>query len=141
MKGQWKMIHPRRYTARGPRVGLIGLLLVAICVMLTGCDKHFLGLDCIGASGICGPVPPTPNAAALTSAAQAITQSKPLVTDSLSKQDAYKWGISAGCDFHDGTYVVKFSGKTNGTYVCTSNKLTYRDLALAADVTLMSKMS
>lgn len=135
------MIHRRVHSARSgrfPRIWIMGALLVSVCVVLAGCDEHFLSLDCIGASGICGPVAPTPNATALTTAAQTVTQSKPLVTDPLSKQDAYKWAIDVGCAFHDGAYVVKFSGKTDGTYVCTTNKLTYRDLALAVDVTLIS---
>lgn len=116
-----------------------GLLLFFLCLSLTGCDGHFLSIDCIGSSGYCGSPPAPPHAPlALLATATAITGSKPLVSDPLSKQDSYHWAVDSACNFHNGAYYVKFGDRSGGTYTCDSNKLSYRDFAIAMDVTLMA---
>ena len=120
-------------------IGIAGLLLFILCMLLTGCDGHFLSIDCIGSSGYCGPLPAPPHAPfALLATATAITRSKPLVTDPLSKQDSFHWAVDSACNFHNGAYYVKFSNRSGGTYTCDSNKLNYRNVAIAMDVTLIS---
>lgn len=119
-------------------IGISCLLLFGLCLSLTGCDGHFLSIDCIGSSGFCGPVAPTPNAPALAATAQALIASKPLLTDPMSKQDNNKWAGGNGCSFQNGAYVVTYSGSSSGTQGCFSRKLSYRDVAIAVDVTLMS---
>lgn len=115
-----------------------GLLLFCLCLLLTGCDGHFLSVDCIGSSGFCGPLSPTPNAPALVATAKAIIASKPLVTDPLSKQDSNHWAVDNACNFHNNAYFIKFSNSSNGTYTCDSNKIIYRDAAIAMNVTLIA---
>ena len=120
-------------------VRVLGLLLFLLCISLTGCDEHFLSLDCIGSSGYCGSPPAPPHVPlALLATATAITRSNPLVTDPLSKQDSHHWAVDSTCNFHNGVYFVKFSGTSNGTYTCDSNKLSYGNVAIAMDVTLIA---
>lgn len=120
-------------------IWMSSLLLVVLCLSLAGCDGHFLSLDCIGSSGYCNPLPPTPtNAPTLAATANALTAGKPLVADPLSKQDGYNWAANSTCNFHDGAYYVKYSGKSSGTYTCDTEKLSYQNVAIAMDVTLIS---
>jgi hypothetical protein len=119
-------------------VGASCLLLFGLCLSLTGCDGHFLSIDCIGSSGFCGPVAPTPDAPSLVATAQALTAGKPLLTDPMSKQDNNDWAGGNGCSFRNGAYVVTYSGSSSGTQGCFSLKLSYRDAAIAVDVTLIS---
>lgn len=115
------------------------LVFIVLCLSLTGCDGHFLSLDCVGSSGYCKPLPPTPtNAPMFAATARVITAGKPLLTDPLNKQDGYSWADDSTCNFHDGAYYVTYNGKSSGTYTCDSEKINYQNAAIAMDVTLIS---
>jgi hypothetical protein len=114
------------------------LLFVTLGMMLTACDNHVLALDCIGASGDCGPLTPTPDARSLEAKARAILASKPLVTDPLSKQDGYNWAIGSGCSFQSNSYDINYTDTTGGSYFCNAGKLNYADAAIAMDVSLIA---
>ena len=129
-------LHSKR---RSPVYALVCTLLIVLGLGLSACDGHFLSLDCIGSSGYCGAPPPTPaGAPGMTVIASAITARAPLVSDPLSKQDAYKWAVDSTCNFRNGAYFVKYSTRSNGTYTCDTEKINMRDGAIAMDVTLFS---
>lgn len=131
------MINKRMRTDRR-KMFVMCLLLATLSMLFTSCDGHFLALDCIGASGYCGPVTPTPDASALEARARTITAGKPLVTDPLSAQDGYNWAVGGGCSFRNSTYYITNTRPSGGTYLCGSGKLSYEDAAIAMDVTLLS---
>lgn len=132
----------KRRMAKSSRSGFallwsVTLLVVMLCLTLSGCDGHFLSLDCVGSSGFCSSLQPTPtNAPTLQATARAIIASQPLVADPLNKPDKYNWPVGSTCNFHDGAYYVQYSGRTAGNYACGSDKISYQNVAIALNVTL-----
>lgn len=113
------------------------LLVVVLGLTLSGCDGHVLGLDCVGSSGFCNSLQPTPtNAPTLQATARAILARHPLVADPLTKEDGNNWPHDTTCNFHDGAYYANYSSRSAGTYTCVSNKISYQNVAIALNVTL-----
>lgn len=126
----------RKRTGVVPRWSVI-LLVVLLSLTFSSCDGHFLSLDCVGSSGFCNSLQPTPtNAPELQATAGAVLASQPLVADPLTKPDGNDWPVDATCNFHDNAYYVNYSSNSAGTYTCVSDKIIYQNAAIALNVTL-----
>ena len=127
----------KRSRTRLAPLACVALLILSLCLMLTGCDGHFLSLDCVGSSGFCSSLQPTPtNALTLQATTGAIIAHPPLTADPLNKPDGYNWPVSTACRFHDDAYYIQYSGRSAGNYTCFSNKIKYQNVAIALNVTL-----
>jgi hypothetical protein len=128
------------YSARGNRRLFplkAGLLLFCLCLSLAACDNvTFINAKCIGINVSCPTA--TPNRPAISATAQAIMKGKPLLSDSLSKQDSNQWETDRNCAFYHGVYQVTNSEQPPTTISCISSRLRYSDVAIQVDVTLLS---
>ncbi len=118
-------------------IGTACLLLFFPGLTLSAC----FNTNCSGIAISCTyTIPsPTPNSPALVATANAITEGKPLLVDSLSQEDSNKWGNHAGkCFFQDAAYTVEYSQTPGSTFGCDSDQLHYGDIAIQMDVTLIS---
>ncbi len=132
------MIHKWSTKGRKNILVLIGtacLLLFFPGLTLSACFNA--NVNCSGIDVACTYPTSTPNLPAIAATANALGKSKPLVTDSLKKQDKNDWDDDNHCFFHNGTYVDTFDGPSS-LYGCNSNALHYGNAAIQVDVTLLS---
>ena len=113
------------------------MLLSFLTMLLSACgNATVIKVNCTGINISCSYPTATPNVPALSATAQAIIKGKPLLSESVSKQESNQWETERNCAFDHGAYQVTNSELPPTTISCISSRLRYSDLAIQVDVTL-----